>query len=175
MQWQLTETVMNLTEYYFSPWQSKVLVTNVIPVFAFVSIFAPDIIFQVNSRAPHNVLLACRSKWAHTLKKKAHRKLTKEGNVKCPLNEPHHYSPLLLSPLPVLHKSTVFLLDSPCHNFFLCRSPTSVFPSLLRSLCRVVFTGLLRDGTTFWQGKKRKTQLTSIKENWKPRQSLIVR
>lgn len=96
------------------------------------------------------------------LKKKAHRKLTKEGNVKCPLNEPHHYSPLLLSPLPVLHKSTVFLLDSPCHNFFLCRSPTSVFPSLLRSLCRVVFTGLLRDGTTFWQGKKKE------KHSWLP-------
>lgn len=38
------------------------------------------------------------SSYLKNKKKKAHRKLTKEGNVKCPLNEPHHYSPFYFHP-----------------------------------------------------------------------------
>lgn len=83
---------------------------------------------------------------------------------------PYFCSSLLLS------KSTIFLLDSLLAIISLLSS--FFFPTLLGSLCHSVFAGSPPGGRTFWwcswQGKKT-PQLTSIRENWKPRQSHIVR
>lgn len=81
----------------------------------------------------------------------------------------------LASPCILPSKSPIFLLDSiltiisPFASFF--------FPSLHSSLCHFVFTGLPPGGTTVWwrSWQKKTPQLTSIRENWNPRQSYIVR